>query len=127
VSSGGSTQARIRIDAGTNINLAGSDAVLPMDANLVTVQLRSNEFADDPTQRNGALRGQTVTVDMRADGGLGTPIADVASAIAAVGQNIAQRTETGGTATFQSTGDVVFNPGASINVSGGATTFRPPR
>ena len=124
VSSGGSTQARIRIDAGTNINLAGSDAVLPMDANLVTVQLRSNEFADDPTQRNGALRGQTVTVDMRADGGLGTPIADVASAIAAVGQNVAQRTETGGTATFQSTGDVVFNPGASINVSGGATTYQ---
>ena len=123
VSSGGSDQARIRVDAGTHINLAGSDAVLPMDANLVTVQLRSNEFADDPTQRNGALRGQTVTVDMRADGGLGTPIADVASAIAAVGQNIAQRTEAGGTATFQSTGDVVFNPGASINVSGGATTY----
>jgi filamentous hemagglutinin len=124
VSSGGSTQARIHIDAGTNINLAGSDAVLPMDANLVTVQLRSNEFADDPTQRNGALQAQTVTVDMRADGGLGTPIADVASAIAAVGQNIAQRTETGGTATFQSTGDVVFNPGASIDVSGGATTYQ---
>ena len=123
VSPGGSNQARIRIDAGTRIDLAGSDAVLPMDANLVTVQLRSNEFADDPTQRNGALRGDTVTVDMRADGGLGTPIADVSSAIAAVGQNIAQRTETGGTATFQSTGDVVFNPGASINVSGGATTY----
>ena len=124
VTSGGSSQARIRMDAGTSINLAGSDAVLPMDANLVTVQLRSNEFADDPTQRNGALRGQTVTVDMRADGGLGSPIADLASAIAAVGQNIAQRTETGGTATFQSTGDVVFNPGASINVSGGATTYQ---
>jgi len=119
----GDTAARIRIDAGTTINLAGSDADLPMDANLVTVQLRSNEFADDPTQRNGALRGLTVVIDARADGGLGTPIADVTSAIAAVGQNIAQRTETGGTATFTSGGDVVFNPGASINVSGGATTY----
>jgi filamentous hemagglutinin family protein len=121
--SGGNPEARIRIDAGTNIDLSGSDATLPMDANLVTVQLRSNEFSGDPTQRNGALRGDTVTVDVRADGGAGTPIADVSSAIAAVGRTIAQRTETGGTATFLSEGDIVFNPGASINVSGGATTY----
>jgi filamentous hemagglutinin family protein len=117
-------QARIRIDAGTKIDLAGSDAELPMSANLVTVQLRSNELADDPTQRNGALRGDTVTIDVRADGGRGTPIANVSSAIAAVGSNIAQRTETGGSASFQSEGDIVFNPGASINVSGGATTYQ---
>jgi filamentous hemagglutinin len=121
--SGGNSEARIRIDAGTNIDLSGSDATLPMDANLVNVQLRSNEFSGDPTQRNGALRGDTVTVDVRADGGAGTPIADVSSAIAAVGRTIAQRTETGGTATFLSEGDIVFNPGASINVSGGATTY----
>jgi len=123
VSTGGNPLAEIRIDAGTTIDLAGSNAVLPMAANLVTVQLRSNEFADDPTQRNGALYQQTVTVDVRADGGAGTPIADVSSAIAAVGQTIAQRTEAGGTASFLSEGDVVFNPGASINVSGGATTY----
>ena len=120
--------AEIRIDSGTTIDLAGSDAVLPMSANLVTVQLRSNEFADDPTQRGGALQSTptntvTVTVDMRADGGKGTPIADVTSAIAAVGQNIAQRTEAGGTATFLSEGDVVLNSGAKINVSGGYTTY----
>ncbi len=120
--------AQIRIDSGTTIDLAGSDAELPMAANLVTVQLRSNEFADDPTQRGGALQSTptntvTVTVDMRADGGKGTPIADVTSAIAAVGQTIAQRTETGGTAQFESNGDVVFSPGASINVSGGYTTY----
>jgi len=121
--SGGNPQAQIRIDAGTNIDLSGSDATLPIDANLVTVQLRSNELAGDPTQRNGALRGDTVTVDVRADGGAGTPIADVSSAIAAVGRSVAQRTEAGGTAKFLSEGDIVFNPGASINVSGGATTY----
>jgi len=120
--------AQIRVESGTTINLSGSDAELPMDANLVTVQLRSNEFANDPTQRGGPLQSTsnntvTVTVDVRADGGLGTPIADVTSAIAAVGQNIAQRTEAGGTAQFESNGDVVFSPGASINVSGGYTTY----
>jgi filamentous hemagglutinin family protein len=120
--------AEIRIDSGTTIDLSGSDAVLPMSANLVSVELRSNQFADDPTQRGGALQSTptntvTVTVDMRADGGKGTPIADVTSAIAAVGESVAQRTEAGGTASFLSSGDVVFNSGASINVSGGYTTY----
>jgi filamentous hemagglutinin family protein len=121
--------AQIRINAGTSIDLAGSQAQLPMDANLLTVQLRSNELADDPTQRGGALQSTpantvTVTVDMRADGGAGSPIADLQSAIAEVGQTIAQRTEKGGTATFESEGDVMLNPGARINVSGGATTYQ---
>jgi filamentous hemagglutinin family protein len=115
--------ASLRIDAGTRIDLSGSDATLPMDANLIQVQLRSNEFADDPTQRNGALRGDTVTIDIRADGGLGSPIANLSSAIAAVGKTLAQRTEKGGTATLESAGDLVFAPGASINVSGGNTTY----
>jgi filamentous hemagglutinin family protein len=121
--------AQIRIDSGTTIDLAGSDAELPMAANLVSVQLRSNEFANDPTQRGGPLQSTptntvTVTVDVRADGGKGTPIADVTSAIAAIGQTIAQRTETGGTASFESEGDVVLNSGAKINVSGGYTTYQ---
>jgi filamentous hemagglutinin len=120
--------AEIRIDSGTTIDLSGSDAELPMSANLVSVQLRSNEFADDPTQRGGPLQSTpnntvTVTVDIRADGGKGTPIADVTSAIATIGQTIAQRTEAGGTASFESEGDVVFNSGATINVSGGHTTY----
>jgi filamentous hemagglutinin family protein len=120
--------AQIRIDSGTTIDLSGSDAQLPMSANLVSVQLRSNEFANDPAQRGGPLQSTptntvTVTVDVRADGGKGTPIADVTSASAAVGQTIAQRTETGGTATFESEGDVVLNSGAKINVSGGYTTY----
>ena len=128
VSSTDDPNAQIRIDSGTTIDLAGSDAELPMSANLVTVQLRSNQLADDPTQRGGALQSTptntvTVTVDVRADGGKGTPIADVTSAIAAVGQTIAQRTEAGGTASFKSEGDVVLNSGASVNVSGGYTTY----
>lgn len=125
VTTGSDPNASLRIDAGTRIDLSGSDATLPMDANLIQVQLRSNEFADDPTQRNGALRGQTVTVDIRADGGLGSPIANLGSAIASVGKTIAQRTEAGGTANLRSAGDIVFAPGASIDVSGGKTTYLP--
>jgi filamentous hemagglutinin family protein len=121
--SGASSPASIRIDAGTHIDLSGSTAELPVAANLVTLQLRSNELADDPQQRNGALKNQTVVVDARANGGTGTTIANATSAIGAVGKNIAQRTETGGKATFISEGDVVFSAGATINTSGGATNF----
>jgi filamentous hemagglutinin family protein len=123
VTAGADPAASLRIDAGTTIDLSGSDATLPMDANLIQVQLRSNEFADDPNQRNGALRGETATIDIRSDGGHGSPIANLDSAIAAVGKTIAQRTEAGGTATLKSGGDIVFAPGASIDVSGGNTSY----
>ena len=115
--------AEIRVDSGTTIDLAGSDAVLPVSYNLLTVQLRGAELENDPTQRGGVLQSQTVTVDIRADGGKGTPLADLSAEIAAMPQNIAQRTEAGGTATFKSEGDVVMGSGVSINVSGGQTTF----
>ena len=115
--------AEIRVDAGTTIDLAGSDAVLPMSYNLLTLQLRGDELENDPTQRGGVLQGQTVTVDIRADGGLGTPLANISAEIADMPQNIAQRTEAGGTATFRSEGDVVMGSGVTVNVSGGQTTF----
>jgi filamentous hemagglutinin len=112
--------ARLRIDAGTSIDLSGSDSTLPMSANLVAVQLRSAELADDPTQRDGALHGLTVYVDARQS----TPlIANVQGELDAVPQNVAQRTSKGGTAVFQSEGDVVFAKDASLNVSGGSTTY----
>ncbi|HEY2634925.1 MAG TPA: filamentous hemagglutinin N-terminal domain-containing protein, partial [Steroidobacteraceae bacterium] len=112
--------ARLRIDAGTDIDLSGSVASLPVTANLVAAQLRSSELADDPTQRNGALHGTTVYVNER----LGSPaIADLSGDFAAVPQSIAQRTETGGKVVLQSEGDVVFAKDAHINVSGGSTAY----
>lgn len=118
----GNASARIRIDPGASIDVSGSNAELPMDANLVTVQLRANEFADDPTQRNGALRGKTVIVDARV-GGTPEHFANVSGAIAAVPRNVAQRTSRGGSVILKSEGDVVVAKGATINVSGGAVTY----
>lgn len=111
--------ARIRVESGAQIDLSGSDVTLPMSRNLVTVELRANELRDSPAQRNGALRGQTVVVDAR----IGTPLADVSGALAAVPKNIAERTSRGGTAVFNSEGDVSVAEGARIDVSGGVTTF----
>ena len=113
--------ARLRIDPGTTIDLSGSTATLPVTANLVSAQLRSSELADDPTQRNGALHGLTVYVDAR--NAPSPSLANVSGEIAAVPQTIAQLTEKGGRAVFESGGDAVLAKGASINVSGGSTTY----
>jgi filamentous hemagglutinin family protein len=121
----GNTAAQIQVDAGTNINLSGSDAVVPMSANLVSIQLRSNELENDPQQRGGALDAQTVIVDVR-DGK--PPIISEASwesVLLGIQENILQRTSVGGTASFLSEGDVVVNQGAAINVSGGKWTYTP--
>jgi filamentous hemagglutinin len=121
----GNTAAQIQVGAGTNINLAGSDAVLPVSDNLVSIQLRSNELADDPDQHNGALEAQTVIVDLR--DGRPPIISDTSwqSVLAGVTENILQRTAVGGTASFQSEGSIVVNNGSTINVSGGAWNYLP--
>ncbi len=118
----GNADAQIRIHSGTSIDLSGSTEELPVSANLLAIQLRANELADDPTQRNGALRGQTVYVDVRT----GTSIIGaqaLTSAENAVARDANYWTTAGGTASFQSEGDVVAEKGSSINVSGGKTIY----
>jgi filamentous hemagglutinin family protein len=121
----GNTEAQLRIGSGTNIDLSGSDAQLPMSANLLSVQLRGNELEDDPDQRTGALHGQTVIVDTR----LGRPAiisqSSWTSALQGVQESILQRTASGGTASFLSDGDIVVASGATVNVSGGQWSYAP--
>jgi len=111
--------AQLRIDSGASIDLSGASVSVPVTRNLVAVDLRANELADDPLQRNGPLHGQTVVIDAR----VGTPIANVSGAIAGIGRTVAERLATGGTATFSSDGDVVVASGATINVSGGTVNY----
>ena len=111
--------SHLRIENGAKIDLSGSDSVRSVADNIVNVELRASELADDPYQRNSALRGQTVSVDAR----VGTGIANVEGAIAGITKTVAQRTSTGGAATFASAGDVVVSDGATIDVSGGQTTY----
>jgi filamentous hemagglutinin family protein len=114
--------ARIRVHSGTSIDLSGVDFEQPMSANLLAVEVRSNELADDPTQRGGVLQGQTVYIDIRT----GTSIIGqtaLEAAEQAVQHPIAFFSTGGGTAQFLSAGDVVVAQGATVNVSGGRTTY----
>lgn len=119
----GNSAAQIRVAAGTNIDLQGSDAVVPMSSNLLSIQLRSNELEDDPLQRGGPLQAQTVIVDVR--NGKPAIISEGSwqSALQAIPETIAQRTSVGGTINFHSEGDVVVNKGSTVDVSGGKWTY----
>jgi filamentous hemagglutinin family protein len=116
-------ESQVRVDAGAIIDVSGSNITLPMSANIITAQLRGVELANYPQQRNDALEGQTVYIDVRADRGLGTTIADVSGEIEAIPFSVGQRAATGGTVNIQSQGDVVLAPGSTVNVSGGSVAY----
>ena len=113
--------SRIRIDSGAIIDVSGNDVSVPVTRNLLEVQLRGTELADDPVQRNGALYQQTVFIDART----GTPIANVSGEVALTERDVLERTSAGGTVSLDSGGDVVVAQGPKINVSGGVVDYTP--
>jgi filamentous hemagglutinin family protein len=113
-------ESRIRLAAGSVIDVAGSEASVALARNVVSVELRSNELRDSPVQRDGPLRGKTVLVDSR----VGTTVADVSGATSSVAQDVRERTAAGGTVSLISRGDVVLAEGATVNVSGGAVNYQ---
>jgi filamentous hemagglutinin family protein len=116
-------ESQVRIDSGAVIDVSGATVTLPVSSNIITAQLRGSELENYPLQRNGALRGQTVYFDVRADGGKGTTIANVQGEIDAIERTVAERSTVGGSVHIESEGDAVVAPAATINVSGGGTTF----
>ena len=111
--------ARIHVDSGALIDLSGNTETTSVTRNLVSVELRANELADSPMQRDGVLRGQTVVVDAR----VGTPLANVDGALNLIGHTVLERTSQGGTASFDTSGDIVVASNATIDVSGGAVNY----
>lgn len=126
-----SATGQIFADQGAIIDVAGSAGVAASLAQyILTIDLRSAEFADSPLQRNSALRGQTVTVDLRERGvrsdgteWVGTPLADLTGYLGVVERNVGQLTTSGGTVTMTAGDSVVMQSGSKINVSGGYQQF----
>lgn len=121
---------QIYLDAGAVINVAGSsDVNVPVTQNLITLQLRAAELANSPLQRNGVLRGQTITVDIRETGiyngktWVGTPLADVSGYVNLIQRTVGELTTAGGTVNLHAGGSVVVQSGAEINTSAGWINF----
>jgi filamentous hemagglutinin len=118
---------QVYLDQGAVVDVAGSTAIAASITDyILTVDLRGAELADSALQRNGSLRGQTVTVDLREHGTredgstwVGTPLANLSGYLAVIERNVGQLTVAGGTVTIQAGEAVIMQDGAVVNVAGG--------
>ena len=123
--------SRIVLAAGSKIDVSGLDSEVDPQRNLLTVKLQGAELKDRPVQRDSALRGKTITVDVRKTGTLadgtpwiGTPLADLRGAAAAdTRRNNTERNSTGGKISLRSQGGVLQAAGSELNVSGGVLHY----
>ncbi|WAC21773.1 filamentous hemagglutinin family protein [Luteolibacter sp. SL250] len=125
-----STGGQIYLDEGSLIHLAGTaGATATVAQNLLTLELRGSELAVAPVQRDGELRGETITVDLGVSGThegrfwIGTPLADLTGYSGLVQRNVGQLTTEGGTLNLSAGSSAVVRNGATIDVSGGWTDF----
>lgn len=114
----------VRIGENVTLDASGVDSLaLPMNANELTFELRGNELADVPEQRDGALRGEIVTIDAR------KPPPDIANFDAAFAnreRTLAERYLVGGEVVLDAfAGEVLVGEGSLIDVSGGFVQYAP--
>ena len=120
---------QVYLDEYSIIDVSGSvDGFVPLAQHLLTVAMRSSELADSPVQRNSALRGVPLVVDLRQTGvdsgrsWIGTPLGDLTGYLAIVERDIAQLTALGGTVSLSAGDSIVMRRGATVDVSGGLLT-----
>lgn len=115
------SKGRIYVDTGALIDVSGTKGVIaPMERNVAEISVQSYELRDAPLQKTGILKGETILVDLRK----GAKIVDTSGAEARVTRSIGERLGTGGEINLQSSGDVVINDGAKIDISGGTVNYQ---
>lgn len=124
------SDSRIYLAADASIDVSGAQVEKSMESNVIEVELRGNELRDSPLQRDGALRGQRVRIDVRQygtrDDGTqweGTPLADLSGNIDTIQRSVAERNLLGGSVNLASQGDVILGGSSLIDVSGGQIRY----
>jgi filamentous hemagglutinin len=125
-----SDQGTVELEQGSAIDVSGSaDVSASVAENIVAVQLRGTELANSPVQQDGALRGQTVYVDMSQYGTyngtnwIGSPIGDLSGYAALIQHTASELTVNGGTIALTAGTSVSVNSGATLDVSGGSIDY----
>jgi len=113
--------ANVGIFVGDNahIDVAGTVASKSVADLFIEVELRGDEFASNPVQRNSVLRGEKAWVDIRDS----VAIADLSGWTGKVGQTVEEKAASGGTVSLRSGGSVIVKSGAEIDVSGGRVDY----
>ncbi len=117
---------KVYIDDGALLDVAGTTNVsVPQSDNILTVELRGSELADSPLQRDGAIRGISLTIDARQTGTfngkewIGTPLGDATGFLGLIQHGVGPLMTKGGEINLQAGDSVVLNRGAILDVSGG--------
>ncbi|TAL42923.1 MAG: filamentous hemagglutinin N-terminal domain-containing protein, partial [Methylovulum sp.] len=117
---GDGNRGRIILDKGARIDVSGTAHVeADIDRNVAEMSVQSFELRDSPLQKGGVLQGQTIRVDIRKD----TEIVDTSGAVARFERSLDERLGTGGEINLTSSGDVIVNNEAVIDISGGSLDF----
>ncbi len=111
-----------QMEEGSVIDVSGNSTQVEMERNNLVVELRGNELKDLPLQKDGVLRSEKVSLDLRRIDDF--EMGDISGALGTVGRNVAERSSEGGTVTINSKGDIRLLEGSEINVSGGQVEFQ---
>ena len=122
---------QVYMDQGAVIDVAGSTAVeSTLSKYILTVVLRGAELADSALQRNGSLRGESITVDLRQQGvrsdgttWVGTPLANLNGYLGIIQRTVGELTIAGGKVSIAAGDSVVMQSGSQVDVSGGYVHF----
>jgi filamentous hemagglutinin family protein len=115
------TTGRIYMDKTALVDVSGYKGVkVAMERNVGSISVQSFDLRNSPYQLGGVLQGETVQVDLRNN----TSIVDNSAAKDKIQRGINERLSSGGTINLNSSGDVVINDGAKIDISGGSVNYQ---
>ncbi|MCK9606091.1 MAG: filamentous hemagglutinin family protein [Methylomonas sp.] len=115
------TTGRIDVASDASIDVSGyANIPVSMQRNVAEISVQSFDLRDAPVQKSGPLKGTTVTVDLRK----GSSIVDTSGAQARIERTLIERMANGGVINLTSSGDVVVNNGATIDISGGSVDYQ---
>ncbi len=116
--------AKVILHSGSKIDVSGmSTAQVAMERNSLEIELRGDELKDSPLQRNDAdVRGKTAYVDVRDTDEI--EFADISAYLAKIERTVDERLSSGGKVNVYSEGNVDFQQGAQVDVSGGTVNYR---
>jgi filamentous hemagglutinin family protein len=118
----GDDSVRMVIAEGASIDVSGTtDTTVSVARNFVTTQLLGvSDLKDAPLQKDGPLYRSKVTFDLRS----AVPIlGDTSAYQTAIARTVGERLASGGSISLASTGALVTQAGAMLNVSGGQVNY----
>lgn len=114
-----SSDSGIHIGAGAKLDVSGAVANKSVADLFIEVELRGDEFAGNPVQRFGPLRGQKAWVDIRDK----VALADLSGYFGKIGLSLEERAGSGGNIYLRGTDSVIVKSGATLDVSGGSVNY----